>query len=242
MRLTSRPAKPDPLTSLEAYESATRKRMIKIAGFIDRGLSLCNPYALDLRGDLEFDQDVSIDTNVIIIGRVRLGPGVSVGANCILEDCRIKAGTVIKEFSTVSGSTIGENCRIGPYARIRPDCHIGRDSSIGNFVEMKTTRTGDRCRINHHSFIGDCRIGRNVTIGAGAITCNHDGEKVNQSQIRDNAYIGSGVKLIAPITVHRNAFIAAGSTVVEDVPGNGLTLARARQTTIKGWSLEKRKR
>jgi len=242
MRLTSRRIQKRKMPrSLQAHEAALQERMKRITAFMDSGLNLRNPYTLDLRGDLKFGQGVSIDTNVIIIGRVLLGGNVSVGANCILEDCRIQAGSIIREFTTVSGSTIAANCRIGPYARIRPDCYIGRDSQIGNFVEMKTTRTGERCRINHHSFIGDCKIGKNVTIGAGAITCNYDGAKANPSRIRDNAFIGSGVMLIAPITVQKNAFIGAGSTVVKNAPANSLTLRRAEQVTIKGWTLKKKK-
>jgi len=228
-------------TLLQTHDAALKRRMTRIAAFIDKGLNLRDPYRLELRGDLRFGRGVSIDVNVIIIGRVVLGENVTVGANCILEDCRIHAGTIIREFTTVSGSTIAANCRIGPYARIRPDCYIGRNSQIGNFVEMKTTRTGEGCRINHHSFIGDCKMGKNVTIGAGAITCNYDGIKANPSRIRDNAFIGSGVMLIAPITVQKNAFIGAGSTVVKNAPANSLTLSRSKQTTIKQWSLEKKK-
>ncbi len=226
-----------PMTSsFQAYKAAKDRQLNALLRLTTKGLVLKDPDRLDLRGNLSLGRSVYIDTNVIIIGEVRLGDGVTIGANCILEDAEIMAGSMIKEFTTVSGSTVGMNCRIGPYARIRPGSFIGRHCQIGNFVEVKNTKMASNCKINHHGFIGDAKIGRNVIIGAGSITCNYDGAKTNLTVIGDNAFVGSGVMLVAPISVGKNAFIGAGSTVVKKVPANSLTLGRAKQISIKGWT------
>jgi bifunctional UDP-N-acetylglucosamine pyrophosphorylase/glucosamine-1-phosphate N-acetyltransferase len=223
------------ISSFQAYKAAKDRQLNTLLRLANKGLVLKDPDRLDLRGNLSFGRGVCIDTNVIIIGEVRLGDGVAIGANCILEDVEIMAESVIKEFTTVSGSTVGMNCRVGPYARIRPSSFLGKHCQIGNFVEVKNTKMASNCKINHHSFIGDAKIGRNVIIGAGSITCNFDGTKTNLTVIDDNAFVGSGVMLVAPLSVGKNAFIGAGSTVVKEVPANSLTLGRAKQVSIKGW-------
>jgi bifunctional UDP-N-acetylglucosamine pyrophosphorylase/glucosamine-1-phosphate N-acetyltransferase len=209
---------------------------------VGAGLGLRDPGRIDLRGQLTFGRNVFIDVGVMIIGDVILEDGVNVGSNCILENCRIRAGSMIKDFSMVSGATVGAGCRIGPYARIRPDSILGRGCHIGNFVEIKKTTMGRGCKINHHSFIGDAALGNEVIIGAGSMTCNHDGSKVNRTRIHDGAYIGSGVMLVAPVTVGRKAFVGAGSTIVATAPANSLTLGRARQISIKGWVKKSRRK
>jgi len=225
-----------PITnSFQAYKAAKDRHLNALLSLTAKGLLLKDPGRLDLRGNLSVGRGVYIDTDVIIIGEVWLGEGVTIGSNCILEDAEIKAKSVIKEFTTVSGSTIEMNCRIGPYARIRHNSFIGKHCQIGNFVEVKNTKMAANCKINHHGFIGDAKIGRNVIIGAGSITCNFDGAKTNLTVIGDNAFVGSGVMLVAPLSVGRNAFVGAGSTVVKEVPANSLTLSRAKQVSIKGW-------
>jgi bifunctional UDP-N-acetylglucosamine pyrophosphorylase/glucosamine-1-phosphate N-acetyltransferase len=141
----------------------------------------------------------------------------------------------LKAFSLVEDAIIGSGCIVGPYARIRPASSIGDKCQVGNFVEVKSSTIGAGSRINHHSFIGDAVLGDRVTIGAGTITCNHDGTKTNHTVIGQDAYIGSGCKLVAPLRVGGAATIGAGSTITEDVPAGTLTLARSRQVTIPHW-------
>jgi acetyltransferase-like isoleucine patch superfamily enzyme len=225
-----------PLGNVRSIYAGAREHQKGMAlHLVDAGLGLRDPGRFDLRGKLTFGRDVFIDVGVVIIGDVTLEDGVSVGSNCILENCRIRAGSTIRDFSMVSGATVGAGCRIGPYARIRPDSILGRGCHIGNFVEIKKTTMGRSCKINHHSFVGDAVLGNGVILGAGSMTCNHDGSKVNRTRIHDGAYIGSGVMLVAPLTVGRNAFVGAGSTIVATAPANSLTLGRARQISIKGW-------
>jgi bifunctional UDP-N-acetylglucosamine pyrophosphorylase/glucosamine-1-phosphate N-acetyltransferase len=178
---------------------------------------------------------VEIDIGVIIQGTVVLGERVRIGAHSIVRDSQIGDDTCIHPFSIVEHSSIGKGGFVGPYGRIRPGSAIGDGVQIGNYVEIKTSRIGDGSRINHHSFIGDAVLADHVTIGAGTITCNHDGTGTNQTVIESGAYIGSGCHLVAPLRIGEHATIGAGSTITRDVPAATLTLARTPQTTIENW-------
>ena len=189
-----------------------------------------------LRGRLAVAAGVRISAHVVIEGNVRLDENVVVGPYVCLCDVRIGAETEIRPFSSLEGSSIAPRCRIGPYARIRNGCVIGDGSSIGNFVELKATEVGAGGRINHLAFLGDATLGPSVTVGAGVITCNHDGVRTRSTEIDEGAFVGCGTELVAPLTVGRGATVGAGSTITEDVPPGGLTLARSRQTRIAGWT------
>lgn len=191
---------------------------------------------IDIRGELSCGTNVVIDINVIFEGKVELGNNVIIEPNCIIKDSIIGNSAHIKAFSLVEGSKIGNNTFIGPYARIRRDNHIANYVQIGNFVEIKKSTINDFVRINHLSFIGDADIKKNVTIGAGTITCNHNGVSTNTTIINEGAYVGSGSNLVAPILIGKNSTIGAGSTIVEDTPSDSLTVARKKQKTIKNWS------
>lgn len=199
------------------------------------GVRLRDPDTTAIRGTLECGQNVEIDQNVIVEGRVRLGEGVRVGANAILINSTIGAHTRIEAYSLVENSVVGDHCLVGPYARLRPGTSIGDHSQIGNFVEIKNSVIGCRARINHHSFVGDAELADDVTLGAGTITCNHNQLGTVHTQIGAGAYIGSGTQLVAPIVIGAGATVGAGSTITEDVPPGKLTVARARQVTIEGW-------
>ena len=199
------------------------------------GVWLRDPGRVYIRGSLTCGADVTVDVDVIFEGDVVLGDNVRVDAHCIVRGATIREGTWVKAFSLVEDADVGSGCIIGPYARIRPGSHIGDTCQIGNFVEIKSSTIGTGSRINHHSFIGDAVLADGVTIGAGTITCNHDGVKTNQTVIGRDAYVGSGCKLIAPLVVGDEATIGAGSTITRDVPAGMLTLARSRQVTVPGW-------
>lgn len=203
--------------------------------YMKNGLSVLNPASIDLRGHLRFGKNVFLDNNISIRGEVDLGDNITVGTNCILENTSVKNGTQIKENCIIISSEIGGGCRLGPYARLRSHTRLGEESQIGNFVEIKNARLGKRCKINHHSFIGDAILGNNVIIGAGSVTCNFDGNKNNETIIGDNVFIGSGVQLIAPVHLSNNSFVAAGSAITQDVPSFALAIARSKQIDIENW-------
>ena len=222
----------------EAKDKARKEReaiLEKAYELIAVGVVVHDPERLDIRGTLKCGKNVEIDINVIIEGHVELEDEVSIGANCILRNCRIGSGTCINPFSLVEEAKVGKQCFVGPYGRLRPGTCIGDYVQVGNFVEIKNSRIDSKCRINHMSFIGDSELAPCVTIGAGSITCNHDTIKVNRTVIEEGAYVGSGSNLVAPIKVGKNSVVGSGSTITEHVPADMLVIARARQLTVKNW-------
>jgi len=199
------------------------------------GANLRDPARIDVRGTVEVGNDVMIDINVIFEGKVVLGKGVSVGANCILKDCVIGDNTEIKANSMIEKSTVGSDCSIGPYARLRPDSVMHNDSHVGNFVEMKKTTLGEGSKANHLTYLGDAVIGSKVNVGAGTITCNYDGANKFVTTIKDGAFIGSNSALVAPVTVGINATVGAGSVLTRDAADGELVVARAKQRHIADW-------
>lgn len=205
------------------------------------GVSLRDPARLDVRGEVETGEDVIIDVNVILEGKVRLGHNVSIGANCILRDATLADNVTVLPNSVIDDAQVGANCRIGPYARLRPGTVLAEHVHIGNFVEVKKSTVADGSKVNHLSYIGDSDIGRNVNVGAGTITCNYDGVNKHRTVIGDEVFIGSDTQLVAPVTVAAGSTIGAGSTITRDTPENTLTLSRVAQKSIPGWERPKKK-
>jgi NDP-sugar pyrophosphorylase family protein len=228
-----------PPLEISGYESIAeleRRLLLERAVLAMRqGVRIRDPHTIYIRGELACGANVEIEVNVILEGRVVLGDGVKIGANSLLRDSTIGARTRVNPFSIIEDSKVGRNSFVGPYGRIRPGSSIGDEVQIGNYVEIKSSQIGARSRINHHSFIGDAVVGEQVTIGAGTITCNHDGVGTNQTIIEGGVYIGSGCYLIAPVRIGEGATVGAGSTISRDVPARKLTLARSPQTTVEDW-------
>jgi bifunctional UDP-N-acetylglucosamine pyrophosphorylase / glucosamine-1-phosphate N-acetyltransferase len=206
------------------------------AHLMDSGVTLADPMRIDVRGELRCGRDVRVDVNCIFEGKVEIGDGVSIGAHCIIKNARIGATTQIAPFSMIDDAEVGQNCRVGPYARIRPGTRLARNVHIGNFVEVKASSLGAGSKANHLSYVGDASVGREVNIGAGTITCNYDGASKHRTVIEDDVFIGSDTQLIAPVTVRRGATIGAGTTVTRDAPPGQLTLSRAKQVSVRGWT------
>lgn len=200
-----------------------------------QGVHVLDLARIDVRGSLACGRDVVIDVGCVFEGEVRLGDGVQVGPYCVLKDVVVEADTRIAAFSHIDGATIGEGCRVGPFARLRPGTSLAKDVHVGNFVEIKASRLEEGSKANHLAYVGDARVGRRVNIGAGTITCNYDGARKHATVIGDEAFIGSNTALVAPVSVGEGATIGAGSVITRDAPAGQLTLARARQTTIVGW-------
>jgi bifunctional UDP-N-acetylglucosamine pyrophosphorylase/glucosamine-1-phosphate N-acetyltransferase len=179
--------------------------------------------------------------NCVFEGHVRLGAGVRVGPNCLLRNITVGDATEVLAFCHLENSEIGERCRIGPFARLRPGVSLGDEVHIGNFVELKASRLGRGSKANHLSYIGDSEVGQKVNIGAGTITCNYDGAAKHRTIIEDDCFIGSDTTLVAPVRVARGSYIGAGSTISKDTPEGQLTLARSRQVSIAGWTPPKKK-
>lgn len=213
-----------------------KKMRLYVDNLLKDGVFIADPERIDIRGELICGKNVTIDINVIFEGVVKLGDNVSIGANSIVIDSVIGQDTLIKPFSMIEGASIGSSSFVGPYGRIRPGTVINDFVQVGNFVEIKNTTIMNKCRINHLSFIGDADLAENVTIGAGTITCNHNGINLTKTNIESNAYVGSGSNLIAPINIGSGSTIGAGSTINKDVAEGRLVIARGKQTEVKNWS------
>jgi len=205
------------------------------------GVGIMDPARFDLRGELEIGRDNEIDINVVIEGRVKLGNNVSIGANCTIKDTIIADNVVVLPNTMIDNAVIGNGCRIGPFARIRPDTTLDEDVHIGNFVELKKTDVGKGSKVNHLSYLGDTHVGTKTNIGAGTITCNYDGANKYQTIIGDDVFVGSGVQLIAPVKINNGATIAAGATITKDVAENDLAISRVEQKSISKWKRPEKK-
>ena len=212
-----------------AYQArAVNRLMVQGVGFAD-------PARVDIRGTLQCGQDVYIDVNAVFEGKVTLGDNVVIESNTLVRNSELGADTVVHSNSHIEGATTGESCEIGPFGRLRPGAQLGNNVKVGNFVEVKNSVIADGSKVNHLTYIGDADIGSDVNVGAGTITCNYDGANKHRTVIGDGAFIGSGVELVAPVTVGSNANIGAGSTINKNAPDDQLTVARSKQVTIPGW-------
>jgi len=200
------------------------------------GVTLQDPQRVDVRGEFaELGQDIDVDINVIFQGVNRIASNVKIGANCIIKNATIAECVEILPNSIIENAIVGANCRIGPFARLRPETLLADNVHIGNFVEIKKTSVGAGSKINHLSYIGDSEVGSKVNIGAGTITCNYDGVNKFKTVIGDGAFIGSDSQLVAPVRIGKNATIGAGSTITRDTPDDKLTISRVKQETIANW-------
>ncbi|HJV24377.1 MAG TPA: bifunctional UDP-N-acetylglucosamine diphosphorylase/glucosamine-1-phosphate N-acetyltransferase GlmU [Aromatoleum sp.] len=202
---------------------------------MEEGVTVIDPARIDVRGELVCGRDVEIDVNCVFEGRVELADDVRIGANCVIRNARIGAGTRLAPFSHVEDTVTGRECVIGPYARTRPGTTLGDDVHLGNFVEVKNSAIADHSKANHLAYVGDADVGQRVNIGAGTITCNYDGANKFRTVIEDDVFIGSDTQLVAPVRVGRGATLGAGTTLTKDAPPEQLTVSRARQLSIAGW-------
>jgi len=209
--------------------------------FLMAGVSLADPQRFDVRGSLEHGEDVFIDLNVVVEGKVSLGNNVHIGANCILRNCHIADNTRIEAFSLIEDATVASDCTVGPYARLRPGADLKQGAKVGNFVEIKKAVIGKGSKVNHLSYIGDAHIGEGANIGAGTITCNYDGVNKFKTEIGDGVFVGSNSSLVAPVSIAPGATIGAGSTITKSVNANDLAIARGKQRNIADWQKPSKK-
>lgn len=223
-------------TPLQLSELESRYRQRRVRELAEGGVRFVDPARADVRGPVRAGSDVDVDIDVIFSGQVLLGDEVRIGPFCRLHDVQLAAGTTVLAHCDLDGVVTHGPCTIGPFARLRPGTELAAGVHVGNFVEIKKSQLGEGSKANHLSYLGDARIGSKVNIGAGTITCNYDGVNKSLTQIGDGAFIGSNASLVAPVRVGAGATIGAGSVITRDAPDAELTLARARQQTLEGWS------
>ncbi len=224
------------LAELEQLNRLTNANSLMAAG-----VKLYDPQRIDIRGSLEVGNDVEIDVNCVFIGDVKLGDKVHIGANCVIENSSIGDDSNILPMTSIDSARVGAQVSIGPFARIRPGTDCADGVKIGNFVETKKAQIGLGSKISHLSYIGDTEMGSGVNIGAGTITCNYDGANKFKTVIEDDVFVGSDTQLVAPVTLARGTTVGAGSTITRDTPAGQLTLSRAKQVSLKGWSKPSKK-
>jgi bifunctional UDP-N-acetylglucosamine pyrophosphorylase/glucosamine-1-phosphate N-acetyltransferase len=224
---------------LQLAELERRYQRTHADSLMEAGVRLADPARLDVRGELVCGSDVEIDVNCVFEGRVELGDGARIGANCVIRNAVIDAGALIRPFTHMDGGDvgirIGAGAEVGPFARLRPGARLGPEVHIGNFVEVKNSTLGRGAKANHLAYLGDATLGERVNYGAGSITANYDGANKHPTVIGADAHIGSNCVLVAPVTIGEGATIGGGSTITREAPAGQLTLARAKQVSITKW-------
>ena len=203
------------------------------------GVTLLDPSTTFIDDDVTIGGGTVIHPGVTLEGRTRIGANCRIRSWVRIADSTIGDNVFINDSCVIDESRVDDDGRVGPFAHLRPGSHMKDGSRVGNFVELKKTVLGEGSKANHLAYLGNATIGAGVNIGAGTITCNYDGEKKHPTVIEDGAFIGSNSQLVAPVTIGAGAYVAAGSSITEDVPPGALGIARGRQTNVLDWATER---
>ncbi len=225
----------------ELAEVAALVRQGKNEELMGAGVTIVDPATTYIDDDVEVGTDTVIHPGVVLEGRTRVGAACEIHSFVRVVDSTLGDRVVVNNHCVISGSTIADDARVGPFAHLRPESDVRERARVGNFVELKKTVLGPGSKANHLAYLGDATIGSDVNVGAGTITCNYDGVRKNPTVIEDGAFIGSDSQLVAPVKIGAGAYIAAGSSVTKDVPPGALAIARGQQVNKEGW-VEKRKK
>lgn len=217
---------------LAAAEVALRQR--EVCRLMDSGVTVSDPASTFVDWGIVVGRDTVVEPHSYLLRGTVVGRECRVGPGAYLDGARIGDGVSIL-FSTVEDSEVGPGCTVGPYAHLRPGTVLERDVKVGNFAEIKNSRLGAGTKVSHHSYVGDADVGRAANIGAGAVFVNYDGRRKHRATVGDGAFIGCNANLVAPVEVGNGAYVAAGSTITEEVPPDALAIARQRQRVIPEW-------
>jgi bifunctional UDP-N-acetylglucosamine pyrophosphorylase/glucosamine-1-phosphate N-acetyltransferase len=223
-------------TIAEMMELDRELRLDTARRLMAQGVTILRPDTTVIDNTVEVGADTVIEPFVQLLGRTKIGEDCRVRSYSVIEDSTLADKVLVRQGCVIASSRIDTGALIGPFAHVRPESEIGEGAHVGNFVETKKTKLGKGSKANHLTYLGDAEIGTGTNIGAGTITCNYDGVNKNRTLIGDGVFVGSDSILVAPISVGNGAYIAAGSTITEDVPEQSLALGRARQTIKPGWA------
>jgi bifunctional UDP-N-acetylglucosamine pyrophosphorylase / glucosamine-1-phosphate N-acetyltransferase len=226
------------LEELWVAEHIKRSELIRY--WMEQGVRFMAPHTTHIDVQVKIGAGSHIGADAHLFGATTIGKQCHIAPFCLIDNSTIEDNSTVHGFSVLRAAHIARNCNIGPFAHIQ-DSSIGSQSIVGNFVETKRTTIGLGTKAKHHSYLGDATIGNQVNIGAGTITCNHNGIRKHATTIADNAYIGTHTSLVAPVTVGTGAFTAAGSVITHDVPADALAFGRARQVNKVGYAKQLRK-
>ena len=226
----------------ELARATTIVRRRKCGELMDEGVSIIDPGTTWIDTNVKIQADSVIHPSVCIEGDSVLGSDVTIRSFSRLTNSRIGDRSTILEGCIINNSEVSEDVEVGPYAHLRTGVVLQEKVKVGNFVEIKKSNLGSGTKSMHLAYLGDAEIGNDVNIGAGTITCNYDGVDKNPTVIEDGAFIGSDTQLIAPVTIGKDAYVAAGSSITDDVPSESLAVARGRQTVKKSWARQRKKK
>jgi len=227
-------------TRAELVELDQQMRMAKCRQLMAEGVTIFYPQTCVIDADVVVGQDTVIEPFVQLLGKTSIGADCHLRSYTVIKNSRIADGVLVRNGCILDEATVAPGALLGPYSHLRPGSEIGESAHVGNFVETKKIRLGKGSKANHLTYLGDAEIGAGVNIGAGTITCNYDGVNKHKTIIEDGVFVGSDSTLVAPIRLGRGAYVAAGSSITNDVPSDALALGRARQITKEGWAREKR--
>jgi bifunctional UDP-N-acetylglucosamine pyrophosphorylase/glucosamine-1-phosphate N-acetyltransferase len=219
----------------ELADVAAILRMTKNEELMASGVTIVDPSSAFIGPDVTIGPDTIIEPGVYLEGHTRIGSRCRINSGVRIVDSVLDDDVVVNNFCVITQSRVERGARVGPFAHVRPESTIGQDAHVGNFVELKKTVLGHGSKASHLTYLGDSTIGERVNVGAGTITCNYDGVRKNQTTIEDEAFIGSDTQLIAPVRVGKGAYVAAGSSITDDVPAGALAITRGRQVNKEGW-------
>jgi len=213
----------------------------KRRALLEAGVMMMDPSAVWVEEDVAVGAGTLLLPGTILRGKTRVGPNCTIGPNVMLTDCKVGENTVINA-SQCEDSVIEANCEIGPYAHIRPHCVVGEGSKLGAFIQIKNSNLGKGTKMAHLTYVGDSDVGDNCNFGCGTITCNYDGFHKHRATVGSNVFLGCNTNLVSPVSVGDGAFIAAGTTVTDDVPGDALVIGRSRQYVKENWAADNREK
>jgi bifunctional UDP-N-acetylglucosamine pyrophosphorylase/glucosamine-1-phosphate N-acetyltransferase len=218
------------------------QRARRVAALVASGVRVEDPASTHVGPDVTVEAGAVLKPFTILEGRSVVGARAAIGPFVRLVDTQIGEGAQVLDHCLLRESVVEKEASVGPFSHLRPGSRVGTQARVGNFVELKKTSLGEGSKASHLTYLGDATVGPGVNIGAGTITCNYDGERKSPTRIEASAFVGSDSILVAPVTIGAGAYVAAGSTITEDVPEDALALGRARQVTKPGWAAKRRAR
>jgi len=220
--------------NIQEYEALEKKRIERNLAYMEAGVNFIDIKMAYIDEGVKIGKGTTIYPCVVIEGDVTIGEDCVIGQNTRIKDSVIGNGTSIQS-SVILESRVGNETTVGPFAYLRPKSDVGNNCKVGDFVEIKNSKLGDGAKASHLTYIGDSDVGEKVNLGCGVVFVNYDGSKKYRSVVEDGAFVGCNVNLVSPVHVGKGAYIAAGSTITDDVPDGALHVARAKGRNIEGW-------
>lgn len=220
--------------NLHEYEALEKERLERNIKYMEEGVKFIDIRTAYIDEGVKIGRGTTVYPCAVIEGDVTIGENCTIGQNTRIKDSVIGDGVSIQS-SVIIESKVGNDTTVGPFAYIRPGSDIGNGCRVGDFVEIKNSKLGDGAKASHLTYVGDSDVGQKVNLGCGVVFVNYDGSKKYRSVVEDGAFIGCNANLVSPVHVGKNAYIAAGSTITDDVPDGALYIARARGKSLEGW-------